>query len=128
MGGDISQDNIKGVFGMENELSSIVEHFSPIFEVLKGKIEQWAEQKQLLPGNLDKQTMKLMEEAGELAGALLKNDRLGIIDSIGDCLVVLIILCKQLEITPENCLLHAWNEIKDRTGKNINGTFIKDLK
>jgi gas vesicle protein len=43
IGGDICQDNIKGVFGMENELSSIVEHFNPVFEALRGKIEQWAE-------------------------------------------------------------------------------------
>ena len=98
------------------------------FEELRIKIEGWAEDRNLLPGNPDKQALKLMEESGELAGALLKNDWEKIADGIGDCLVVLIILCKQLSFTPEFCLLKAWNEIQNRTGKTVNGTFIKDIR
>jgi NTP pyrophosphatase (non-canonical NTP hydrolase) len=99
-----------------------------MFEELKDKILAWAERKSLIPGNPDKQALKLMEEAGELAGALLKNNQDKIIDGIGDCLVVLIILAEQLDLQPEACLFKAWNEIKDRTGKTVNGSFIKDLR
>jgi NTP pyrophosphatase (non-canonical NTP hydrolase) len=98
------------------------------FEELRIKIEGWAEHRNLLPGNPDKQALKLMEEAGELAGALLKNDWEKIADGIGDCLVVLIILSKQLELMPEFCLFKAWQEIQNRTGKTVNDTFIKDLR
>ena len=97
------------------------------FEDLRIRIEGWEEERKLLPGNPDKQTLKLMEEAGELAGALLKRDVDKMIDEIGDCFVVLIILSRQLDILPEICLQTAWEKIKDRTGKTVNGTFIKDL-
>jgi len=98
-----------------------------MFEELSVKILTWAQRKNLIPGDPDKQMIKLMEEAGELAGALLKSDQDKIIDGIGDCLVVLIILAEQLDLSAVICLDTAWNEIKDRTGKTINGSFIKDL-
>ena len=99
-----------------------------MFDEIRVKILAWAERKNLIPGDPDKQIIKLMEEAGELAGALLKSDQDKIIDGIGDCLVVLIILAEQLDLSAEMCLDKAWNEIKDRIGKTINGSFIKDLK
>ncbi len=93
-------------------------------ELIK-KIEQWAEDRNLIFGsNTRAQCLKLMSEVGELADNINK-DR-NCIDDIGDCFVVLIILAKQLGMTPEQCLQHAYDDIKDRKGKMIDGVFIKD--
>ena len=68
-----------------------------------------------------------MEELGETAGAILKHKKTDeVIDGIGDIFVTVIILSKQLGLDPTECLEHAWNEIKDRKGKTIDGTFIKE--
>jgi len=40
--------------------------------------------------------------------------------------VVLIILAEQLGIDYEGSLSSAYHQIKNRTGKTINGTFVKD--
>jgi NTP pyrophosphatase (non-canonical NTP hydrolase) len=87
----------------------------------------WAEQKDLLHQEYHpKQMMKIMEELGELSQACLKDNPMAIIDGIGDVFVTVIILAKQLGYSPKGCLFEAWNEIKNRTGKMHNGTFIKD--
>jgi NTP pyrophosphatase (non-canonical NTP hydrolase) len=97
------------------------------YEELATKIEAWANERNLIQAeNATKQTLKLMEESGELAAAILKNDKDLTIDAIGDCLVVITILCKQLNLDPVLCLESAYNEIKDRKGKTENGTFIKN--
>lgn len=75
--------------------------------------------------NKDKQLVKLMEEVGELACASLKNDRDGITDAIGDCVVVLTILADIHGLTIEDCIKKAYMEIKDRTGKTTDGVFYK---
>jgi NTP pyrophosphatase (non-canonical NTP hydrolase) len=67
-----------------------------------------------------------LEEVGETAGALLKSNDAEIKDGIGDSFVTLIILAKQLGLDPADCLEAAWNEIKDRRGKTINGVFVKN--
>lgn len=162
---------------MENKILSLQE--------LQPLIIEWAREKGLLfEENAPKQYLKLLEEIGELASAILKNDVKLQKDAIGDVFVVLIILAEQLSfnkfcdldchVNKENhlkevqfhlngiinssffaykknsfegfdlCLgglneickiLHldltecaniAWNEIKDRTGKTVNGTFIKN--
>lgn len=128
LGSEISKDNFQSSNTTKKELSAILDDPTRVFWALQEKIAIWATEKDLIPGNPEKQTIKLMEESGELASAILKNDKIKIIDGIGDCLVVLIILARQLNVLPETCLLHAWNEIKNRTGKNVNGTFIKDLR
>ena len=76
--------------------------------------------------NRQAQMLKVIEEVGETASAILKDDRDAVIDGIGDSLVTLIILSTQMGYHPEYCLNKAWEEIKDRKGKTINGTFIKD--
>jgi NTP pyrophosphatase (non-canonical NTP hydrolase) len=91
------------------------------------KILEWAEQRNLLQEeNQTKQFIKLTEEVGELANAILKQNKLEQIDAIGDIQVVLIILCAQLGLNYENCLNSAYQVIKNRTGKTVNGTFFKD--
>ena len=77
-------------------------------------------------GNSHTQYVKLMEEAGELAKALLKKDDLEIIDAIGDMVVVLTNLAAIEGLQIEGCIDTAYNVIKKRTGKMINGTFVKD--
>jgi NTP pyrophosphatase (non-canonical NTP hydrolase) len=90
-------------------------------------ITAWAQEKGLLEKqNAPKQMLKIMEEVGETASAILKNDHAKIVDGIGDSLVTLIVLSKQLGLEPLHCLEVAWNEIKDRKGKMVDGTFVKE--
>lgn len=142
---------------------------------LKPFILEWAKEKDLLKfENAPKQRLKLLEEVGETAGAILKNKTNDIKDGIGDIFVVLVILnaqidgnlefdidgfkenietdiyeilkniayvnngslfselsvlndaCSILNINLTVCANLAWNEIKDRTGQTIDGTFIKN--
>ena len=60
-------------------------------------ILQWAKEKDLLKfENAPKQRLKLLEEVGETARAILKNNHEGVKDGIGDIFVVLVILADQL--------------------------------
>ena len=87
----------------------------------------WADEKDLIDKEKStKQMLKVMEEVGETASALAKGNRDELIDGIGDVFVTLIILAAQNGLNPEDCLKSAWNEIKNRTGKTVNGVFIKD--
>jgi hypothetical protein len=139
-------------------------------ELIENVID-WADKRNLLYRvNAPKQYLKFLEEVGETARAILKEDEAGIIDGFGDIAVTIIILSKQLDVdininfakldlTPsfswfieavyedrvsdnaldylndvstyyghslEKCLNAAWNEIKDREGKTINGVYIKN--
>jgi NTP pyrophosphatase (non-canonical NTP hydrolase) len=90
-------------------------------------VTEWAYEKGLLKrDNADKQFMKVIEELGETAAAVLKNKESETEDGLGDVFVTLIILTTQLGYTPQECLLAAWNEIKDRKGKTKDGIFIKE--
>lgn len=91
------------------------------------KVVQWANDKDLLKKeNSFAQMAKVTEEVGEVASALLKKDEAKLIDGIGDVIVTLIILAKQNGLDIETCLEAAWIEISNRTGKTVDGTFIKD--
>ena len=92
-------------------------------------IRTWAKERGLYKkGNSTTQYVKLQEEAGELAKALLKNDKAEIKDAIGDIVVVLTNLAHLENLTIEDCIDAAYKEISNRTGKMINGTFVKDEK
>lgn len=145
---------------------------------LQPLILEWAKERNILfPENAPKQRLKLIEECGELASAILKNDVKLQKDAIGDIFVVLVILAAQtnvelllnveqnetildedldynlgslcfnnssrmdtinthvlflddiskiLKLYITECANLAWNEIKDRKGKTVNGTFIKE--
>jgi NTP pyrophosphatase (non-canonical NTP hydrolase) len=96
-------------------------------ETLFDCIRDWAEQRGLYnQGDPKTQTLKLMEEAGEICRAVLKKDEPEIIDGIGDCVVVLTNLAHLCGTSIEECIEAAYNEIKDRKGKMDNGTFKKD--
>ena len=90
-------------------------------------IRIWAKERGLYnQGDPKTQTLKLMEEAGEICRAVLKKDKPEIIDGIGDCVVVLTNLAHLCDTSIEECIDVAYNEIKDRKGKMDNGTFKKD--
>ncbi len=89
-------------------------------------IRQWAHAKGIYDkGDSKTQYIKLMEESGELAKALLTNDRDEIIDAIGDIAVVLTNLAALEKLTIEDCIDSAYKVIANRKGKMINGTFVK---
>jgi NTP pyrophosphatase (non-canonical NTP hydrolase) len=67
-----------------------------------------------------------MEEAGELGRALLKDNVEEQIDAIGDMVVVLTNLSELIDVPIEECIESAYEVISQRTGKMINGTFVKD--
>ena len=91
------------------------------------KIQQWAVARNLYDADPHKQILKLGEEFGELCQALAKNRKPAMIkDAIGDMYVVLTILALQLDLDIEDCVAMAYDEIKDRTGKMINGVFVKE--
>ena len=92
-------------------------------------IRNWAETRGLYNnGDPKTQTLKLMEEAGEICRAVLKKDEPEIIDGIGDCVVVLTNLAHLCDTSIEECIDAAYSEIKDRKGKMANGTYVKDEK
>ena len=92
-------------------------------------IREWAKERGLYDkGNATTQYVKLQEEAGELAKALLKNDQAEVIDAIGDMVVVLTNLAYMRGVNIESCVSSAYNVISKRTGKMVNGTFVKDIE
>jgi NTP pyrophosphatase (non-canonical NTP hydrolase) len=96
-------------------------------QMMFNRIRTWAETRGLYEkGNVMVQYVKLQEEAGELAKALLKDDQPEVIDAIGDMVVVLTNLAHQRGVYIETCIQSAYDVINQRTGKMINGTFVKD--
>jgi NTP pyrophosphatase (non-canonical NTP hydrolase) len=90
-------------------------------------IREWAEARNLIEGSRPvNQVSKLVEELGELATGVNKGKNDLIADGIGDAVVVLTILAKQCGLNIEDCIELAWNEIKDRKGRMVDGIFIKE--
>lgn len=96
---------------------------NPQFE----KIRNWAHARDLIHGATPQaQFVKLIEEIGELAEGIAKSRKDAVVDGIGDAVVVLTILAAQHNVSIEQCIEAAWGEIKDRKGRMINGTFVKE--
>ena len=90
-------------------------------------IRDWANDRGIYDkGDSKTQYIKLQEEAGELAQALLKRDTPEIADAIGDMVVVLTNLAHLEGFTIEECIEGAYSVISKRTGSMVNGTFKKD--
>jgi NTP pyrophosphatase (non-canonical NTP hydrolase) len=90
-------------------------------------VRQWADNRNLIQGSTpEKQMLKLTEEVGELAAALARGHVGNAEDAIGDCAVVLVILSEQLGLDFHTCCERAWEQIKDRKGKMVDGVFVKD--
>ena len=90
-------------------------------------IREWANERGLYDkGDTKTQSLKLVEEVGEICRAVLKGNDSDVEDGIGDAVVVLTNLAELQGTTIEHCIEMAYNEIKDRKGKMHNGTFKKD--
>ena len=90
-------------------------------------IRQWASDRNLYDkGDTKTQFCKLMEEAGELGRAVLKDNHKEFVDAIGDMVVVLTNLAELGGTSIEQCIDAAYAEIKNRKGKMVNGTFVKN--
>lgn len=76
--------------------------------------------------NSDRQLLKSLEELGETASAHIKGKRAETIDGVGDIIVTLLTFCVLEGINAELALEYAWNQVKNRKGKWVNGVFIKD--
>ena len=95
--------------------------------IYANRIRQWAHDRNLIAGSDTKsQFVKLMEEAGELAASIARGDQDEFEDAIGDMFVVLTIMAAQTGADIEECIAHAWHEIKDRKGRMVDGVFIKE--
>lgn len=91
------------------------------------EVIEWAKARNLVnPNNERNQLIKTYEELGEVSRALLKDNQTDLIDGLGDVLVTLIILAEIRGVTLEFCLAEAYNVIKNRTGKTVDGVFIKN--
>jgi NTP pyrophosphatase (non-canonical NTP hydrolase) len=94
-------------------------------EQLVKNIIQWHYDRNLIDGATDKdQLAKLVQEMGELSDSICKEK--DVKDDIGDMIVVLLNIAERNNVTLEECLEQAWNDIKDRKGKMVDGIFIKE--
>tara|TARA_B100001248_G_scaffold235469_1_gene198194 strand:+ start:440 stop:733 length:294 start_codon:yes stop_codon:yes gene_type:complete len=89
------------------------------------QVEQWHWDRNLIDGATDKdQVLKLIQEVGELSDNVCKGQ--DIRDDVGDIMVVLINIMVRNQITLEECLQVAYDDIKNRKGRMIDGIFVKD--
>ena len=100
------------------------------FEDLKDKVVHWAFKRDLHQADPNIQWMRVTEEIGEIRDVLLKPTKFedpeqALKDALGDSLVTLIVLATQLKLDLVKCLEIAYEEIKDRNGKMVNGTYVK---
>ena len=90
-------------------------------------IRIWAQTRGLYDkGDKKTQYIKLMEEVGELARAILKEEQDNIQDAIGDIVIVLTNLAQLSNTKIETCINDAYQVIAKRKGKMSNGTFVKE--
>lgn len=109
----------------EREVDTI--YGAPILsaDLLIDNVTGWFEEKGLHDVNM--QALKMFEEAGEICHEITRGrtDSKELVDALGDTLVTIIGLCHHLDVPFEAALSLAWNEIKDRKGKVVNGSFVK---
>ena len=101
------------------------------FSDLIAKINHWADERNLKKADPKIQWMRITEEVGEIRDVLLKptkftDPQMALKDAVGDTLVTIIVLAHQLDLDVTECLSIAYEEIKNRKGKMINGTFVKE--
>ena len=95
---------------------------------LEMKVVQWSEKRKIIPNSTPfAQSIKAVEEINELVDALRDNNREDAIDAVGDTVVCLINVCALLDVNLTDCLAHAYEQIKDRSGTmGDDGIFYKD--
>lgn len=94
---------------------------------MTSKLLEWATERGIMEADkADKQLLKVVEEVGELSAAYNKDNVPNFYDSVGDTLIAVYLLALQCGIYPQAAMASAYDEIKDRKGKTINGVFIKE--
>tara|TARA_R110000803_G_scaffold128833_2_gene196233 strand:+ start:534 stop:824 length:291 start_codon:yes stop_codon:yes gene_type:complete len=94
---------------------------------LEEKIIQWHKDRNLIDGSSDSQQFgKLLEEVDELRGNIEHSQP--VVDDIGDIIVVLINIAHRNKLTLWECMYHAYNDIKYRKGKMVDGVFVKEAE
>jgi uncharacterized protein YabN with tetrapyrrole methylase and pyrophosphatase domain len=89
------------------------------------QIAGWHHDRNLIEGSTDKdQYCKLIQEAGELSDSICKGK--DVADDIGDMIVVLINIAERNKLSISDCLTKAWDDIKNRKGKMVDGVFVKE--
>ncbi|WP_256263096.1 helix-turn-helix domain-containing protein [Streptococcus sp. HMSC064H09] len=126
-----------------DKLGQLADHFNVSIPYLLGydtdntfsdlitKINHWADERNLKQADPKIQWMRITEEVGEIRDVLLKPTKFtepqaALKDAIGDTLVTIIVLAHQLDLDVTECLGIAYEEIKNRKGKMVNGTFVKE--
>lgn len=125
-----------------DKLGQLADHFNVSIPYLLGydtdntfsnlitAINHWADERNLKQADPKIQWMRITEEVGEIRDVLLKPTKFtepqaALKDAIGDTLVTIIVLAHQLDLDVTECLSIAYDEIKNRKGKMVNGTFVK---
>ena len=100
-------------------------HENEYLPVFIDKIRMWHRDRNLIDGATDKdQLCKLIQEVGELSDNICKGK--DIRDDIGDIMVVLINIMDRNNLSLTECLEVAYNDIKDRKGRMVDGIFVKE--
>jgi len=117
----------KAMFEFDKARHNSVVHSQEDFgDTIYGDIRRWADERGIYAkGDTKTQLIKLYEEAGELAQAVLRDDNEEFIDAIGDCVVVLTNLAHLGGVRIEDCIESAYDEISNRRGNMVNGSFVK---
>lgn len=89
-------------------------------------IRNWVHARNIHTAQPKDQFLKVVEEVGEIGAGLARGDKELIMDAIGDTYVTLVALCETMDISIEECIDVAYDAIKDRTGRLVDGVFIKD--
>ncbi|MDA8892232.1 MazG-like family protein [Hyphomicrobiales bacterium] len=94
-------------------------------EELTNLIVQWHHDRNLIDGSSDKdQVLKLIQELGELSDSVCKGK--DVKDDLGDMMVVMLNIMERQGVSMQECLSTAYNDIKDRKGRMVDGIFVKE--
>lgn len=97
------------------------------FEVYERAVVTWAHERGIFDaGDPKAQFLKTVSEIGELADNIAKGRFGACRDDIGDIVVTLIILSKMLGTDVTECLVEAYDEIRGRQGRMVDGVFVKE--
>jgi phosphoribosyl-ATP pyrophosphohydrolase len=98
------------------------------YSVVYNKIVKWAADRNLIEGSDSfRQYNKLEEESDELLVGLMAKDKAEIADALGDMFVVMTVIAEQNDLNMLDCIEGAYEEIKDRKGKMVDGMFVKEV-
>lgn len=97
-------------------------------EEFETKIIDWGTQRGILPNpDMIAQFNKTMEETQELAQGIVSQNKAEVRDAIGDIFVTLVMQTQAWDLNMNDCVAQAWNDIKDRKGKMVDGQFVKEV-